>query len=280
MRTSPTFKIALACTALALGLTACGSDKGTAKSAASAPATASAIASSAAPSVTPSASPSVATSPSPSGPDLSALSGTQVLQQATTALQAAKSVKFDMKGSDSGQPIVVSMMLDTQGNCTGNASMGSQGSTDIIRIGQNVWMKPDTKFWTTMGGANGAQVAELFKGRWLAGTASDPDLKDMADLCDLTQLTSEMTKDNSSVTKGSSDTVNGQPALVLHVTDGSDGTKTDVWISAQGQPYPLQANSDSGDHMSFSNFGVPVNAQAPPADNVIDMGKFHQAASV
>lgn len=271
VRTSPSFKIALACTALTLGLTACGSDKGAAKSAAPAPASTPAIASSAAP--------SASASPSPSGPDLSAMSGTQVLQQATTALKAAKAVKIDMKGTDAGEALAMSLSLDTQGNCTGNISLGSKGSSDIVRAGQTVWMKPDTKFWTTIGGAHGAQAAELFKGRWLTGVTSDSDLKDMADFCDLTQLTSEMTTGNSSVTKGSSDTLNGQPTLVLHVTDSSDGSKTDVWVAAQGQPYPLQAISDSGDHMVFSNFGVPVNVQAPPADNVIDISKLQQLAT-
>jgi hypothetical protein len=268
--------ITLTCAALALTATACGGSSKHAAAGAGAQGSAGPVthSSSAAPSAAPS---TPAAAPSPTGPDLSSMSGNQIDKAAADALAAVTSVKIDMTGTDDSDSIEAHLSLDNAGDCTGSMAMGAKGSFQILTTPQQTWIQPDTTFWTTMGGAHGAQAAELFKGRWLTGSKDDPDLKDLADTCDLKQLTSQVNQDGDQATKTGTDTVNGQPAVTLHIKS-SDGTSGDLWVAAQGTPYPLKG-TNGGDKVAFSEFNQPVTVQAPPADQVIDMSKLKALAS-
>ncbi|MDH6122065.1 hypothetical protein [Kitasatospora sp. GAS204B] len=266
--------ITLTCAALALTATACGSSSKTTSAGAGTEGSAGPVTASAttAPSTTATAPSTPAAAPSATGPDLSAMNGNQIEKAASDALSAATSLKLDAKGTDSGDTLEMHLSLDTKGDCAGSIAMGSKGSFQILSTPQQTWIQPDTKFWTTMGGAHGSQAAELFKGRWMTGSKDDADLKSLSDSCNLTQFTGQMNQDGDQAAKTGTATVNGQPTVVLHVKS-SDGTSGDMWIAAQGTPYPLKANSTSG-QMAFSNFNQPVTVQAPPADQVVDISKL------
>ncbi|MEU8515260.1 hypothetical protein AB0C76_27345 [Kitasatospora sp. NPDC048722] len=152
--------------------------------------------------------------------------------------------------------------------------MGSKGTYDIVSTSGHAWLKPDATFRKTIAGPKGDVAAELFKGRWLTGPADDQNLKSSSSLCDIAGMGAQ-TADGSD-TKGDRTTENGKPALVLHVTDG-DGSKTDVWVSAQGKPYPLKSVSDDRSTIIFTDYGVPVAVTPPPADSVVDTAKLKQA---
>ncbi|MCX4747449.1 hypothetical protein OG455_18310 [Kitasatospora sp. NBC_01287] len=271
--------ITLTCAALALTATACGSSSKHADTAAGAVGSAGPVSTPAAPSTAPSsaapttAAPSTpAAAPTPAGPDLSKMTGNQIEKQASDALGKATSLKLDAVGTDSGDSIEMHLSLDTTGDCSGSIAMGSKGSFQILSTPQQTWIQPDAKFWTTMGGAHGAEAAELFKGRWMTGSKDDPDLKSLAESCNLTQFTGDMNQDGDQATKTGADTVNGQPTVTLHIKS-TDGTSGDMWVAAQGTPYPLKANTTNG-KLAFSNFDQPVVVQAPSADQVIDISKL------
>ncbi|KUO21733.1 N-acetyltransferase [Streptomyces dysideae] len=69
------------------------------------------------------------------------------------------------------QPTSMDLALDRDGNCVGTMEMGSDGgSVEIVKRGEEVWMKPDTAFWKAqVPGGEGDEVAELFKNRYIHG---------------------------------------------------------------------------------------------------------------
>jgi hypothetical protein len=143
------------------------------------------------------------------------------------------------------------LSLDQDGNCVGSMEMGAGGgSVEIVKQGDEVWMKPDAAFWKAqVPGGQGDAVAELFKNLphsrlrssggtpIIHGSTNDAMLKGMADTCDLNSFQQE-------VDTGSSD------AGKLSKGDGTDMT------------------------LSFSDYGKPVPSKTPPADETVDVGKL------
>jgi hypothetical protein len=59
---------------------------------------------------------------------------------------------------------------------------GHGGSVELVKRGEQVWMKPDTAFWKAqVPGPQGDAVAQLFKGRYIHGTTKDAMLKGLSD---------------------------------------------------------------------------------------------------
>ncbi|MGF1431833.1 hypothetical protein [Kitasatospora sp. LaBMicrA B282] len=270
MRIHRPLGITLTCAALAL-TAACGSSsKSNAGGAEGSAAPASSAAAPASPSAAAASSP--AASPSPTDNGLTSMTADQILKQVDDAMSAATSMKMDGSVTDSGDTIQIHLDLDTKGNCTGTLGMGAKGSFQMIGNGKQAWLQPDAAFWTSQAGANGSQAAELFKGRWITA-ADDPDLKDVVSMCDLGAMTSQMADPGDKPTKGSTTTVAGQPAIILHVKS-SDGTSSDIYVATTGTPYPYKVDSGTQGSMAFSKFNEPVVATPPSPDQVIDMSKL------
>jgi hypothetical protein len=269
VRFSRPLGVTLSCAALALAATACSSS---AKSSDAAPAPS---ASAVAPSDASSAPASAAAS---AGPDLSTMSGDQILKASEAAAAAAQSVKIDMQTVDSSGTTKVKVATDTRSGCTGTITMPGKGTVDVVQDQtKTTYLKPDDTYWKSLGGA---KAVTLFHGRWLTGPASDPAMSGMIGFCDIKALVAQM-DDGSKVTKGQATTLNGQPAQTL-TTTAQDGTKSTLWVAAQGAPYPLQATGGNGagntDKMTLTDYNVPVTVTAPPADQVVDIAKLKAAS--
>lgn len=258
MRTTRLIAVALVCSAGVAGLTGCRGDHPS--------------------STQPAGSVSAKESPTPSKtPGIERLTAKQIYQRSKKALLAASSLKVTFDGTSDKDHIFGHLALDRKGNCVGEIGMGSLGHFELIKKGTKVWLKPDAAFWKTMGGKNGAAAAELFKGRYLAGTTSDPNLAGMSSFCSLDDMLKDMLKADpkEKVTKGSLTTVDGVPVITLHdVTSDGSG---ELYVATEGAPYILKADMTEDDgpgSMTFSDFGAPVRAAVPPADDVIDMAKL------
>jgi hypothetical protein len=176
--------------------------------------------------------------------------------------------------------------LDFSGNkakdCTGTSSTTGVGSMDVIRTSAGTWAKPDAAAWQSMAGqvgaaGSGAAVAEVFKGRWVTGGETDPDVMGATSMCDMFAGFFDGFSQSGNPTMGSASTVRGIPAIGLQVTDDS-GPST-LYVATQGQPYLLRVQSDGdGSSIDIDGFDKSLNIQAPPADQVIDFSKFQQQA--
>jgi hypothetical protein len=51
--------------------------------------------------------------------------------------------------------------------------------------------------------------------------------------------------------------------------------KPTVYVAAEGAPYPVQVQSDTGQGaLDFLDWNEPVDVQAPRPDQVVDLSKF------
>ncbi|MFJ9951336.1 hypothetical protein [Kitasatospora sp. NPDC091207] len=173
----------------------------------------------------------------------------------------------------------IDLAPDTKGWCTGSMGMPGAGTFEIVNDGKQSYVKPDKEFWTAIGGPDGAKAAELFKGRYLAGFESDPEMKNLSSVCNLAELSKKIVEEDgakSTATEGSAGTVNGAKTFSLKVKD-EKGEESTIHVATEGRPYPVRiektAGKDTG-RMDFTDYDKPLTVQAPPADSVLDFSKF------
>ncbi|MGK5641194.1 hypothetical protein ACSNOK_23195 [Streptomyces sp. URMC 126] len=245
--------MAAACVAAVMGLSACGSedgkksdDKKPAKAADSAPAQDTA-----------------------SGNGVEKLPGKEISDKAKKELQNATSLRFKMSQTEDGERMDIDLALDKQGNCAGTVKTPSTGTIEVLRLGDRVWMKADEKLWMSKGNP---QAAELFKGRYVTGPTSEPNLSRMTKGCDLTALQAKVGQDDDdqeTVVKGAPTTVDGQPVVPISAKD------TTISVATTGRPYPLKIeNTKEQSAVTLTDWNKPVPAKAPPADQTIDVTKL------
>ncbi|MFJ9611876.1 hypothetical protein ACIRS1_36630 [Kitasatospora sp. NPDC101176] len=212
--------------------------------------------------------------------DTDKLSAQDIEKQAKDALAGATSLKIAGSIVDEDGKTEFNLAVDTKGQCNGTMSAGDKGQFEIISDGKTTYVKPDKAFWTNLGGPNGAQAAELFKGRYLTGPATDPKMQSLASVCNLAEFSKKIVEDDGSdgkAEKGSAGTVNGVKTFSLKVTD-TKGEVSTIHVATEGKPYPVRIEhtgaKDGNGSVDFSDFDKPITVQAPPADNTIDFSKF------
>lgn len=213
-------------------------------------------------------------------------SARELSEQAKDNLLDAKSVHLRLtdRGADtrtSGrQPTSMDLTLDRDGDCVGSMAMGADGGrVEIVKQGDEVWMKPDTAFWKAqVPGGQGDAVAELFKNRWIHGSTRDALLKGMADTCDLSAFQKEIdsgSSDGGTLTKGAETTVGGTKVVPLKGTE--DGRRAVLYVTSD-TPHRLVRATQKGDGtdvtLDFSGYGAPVPSKTPSADDSVDVGKL------
>lgn len=101
------------------------------------------------------------------------------------------------------------------------------------------------------------------------------------------RLLKELTDSSTKVDKLESEEIRGVSAMHYRAhldtaklgADGSDGrVVVDAWIDEQGLPrrvrVPFGGETDSGFVIDLFDFGVPVDVEAPPADEVVSEDEF------
>ncbi|MET8544775.1 hypothetical protein ABZW03_29645 [Kitasatospora sp. NPDC004799] len=212
--------------------------------------------------------------------DTDKLSAEDIQKQTKDALASATSLKMAGTIGSDGEAMEMNLTLDNKSQCTGTMAMPGMGKFEIISDGKTSYVKPDTAFWTAMGGPNGAKAAELFKGRYLTGFESDPSMGSIASVCNLAEFSKKITEsknDKDKVEKGSAGTVNGVKTFSLKATD-SDGEVSTIHVATEGKPYPVRiehsGSKDGNGKIDFSEFDKPLTVQVPSADNTLDFTKF------
>ncbi|WP_186319199.1 hypothetical protein [Streptomyces sp. SAJ15] len=216
---------------------------------------------------------------SDAGSELAKLSAKEISKKAETELESAKSLRMKMDLTSAGTRQKMDLALDGSGNCAGSMEMGTEGSFELIKLSDKVWMKPDETFWKTQAGSDGAAAAELFKGKWVHGSTSDEMFKDMTDVCDLAGFQQSLDTDDSDdkMTKGTLVTVDGNKVIPVN-GKSSDGDPMTLYVAAEGKPYPLkivQKGTESGS-IELTDWDKPVPTTTPPADQVVDMAKLQE----
>ncbi|MEU9160414.1 hypothetical protein AB0D29_09060 [Streptomyces sp. NPDC048424] len=194
---------------------------------------------------------------------------------AREAMSGLTSMRMAAKVTDGSGTTALDLRFDAWGNCVGTVTPpGNSGTADVVKRGDDVWMKLDDKLLRAQAPEGTADDAiALINGRYLHGTTSSPMLSDFAEFCDLDFYKKEFASKpaNEQLDKGARTTVDGRPAIT--VNSRQDDRKGSYQVSTEDQPYLLriQGTDDSGEKVetSFSAFDEPVRPKPPaPADSV------------
>jgi predicted small secreted protein len=199
---------------------------------------------------------------------------------ATKAIKANRAAtSFTVKGNisdpDEGN-VTVDLAVDHKGDCKGTVGLGGQGSMDLVKTGKTVYMSYDEKLLRAQSKgeskADTDAAVKMLVGHWVKSTSSDPDVKDLASMCDIDELLGTFDPTDTAADKGEDTTVDGQKAATLTEKDGKE-TYT-MYVATEGTPYLLKMGIAGGDQpsmLTFSGFDKPVGATAPAKKDIVDL---------
>ncbi|MFF4170927.1 hypothetical protein [Streptomyces sp. NPDC001744] len=214
----------------------------------------------------------------PKGP-FAELTGSQVLDKAFAATRAAKSLTVAVDMTSEGERVKAHLSLDDAGRCTGTLSTGTAATTELIKAdSKEVYLRFDDASLREQTEGESPEVREgvlkALRGHWVRTPVTDPDTKDVLELCDLASLLDGFEQGASGIVKGGEATVDGRKALTVTEPDDGGVTRT-VYVAAEGTPYVLKIVTKGGDEpgtIAFPQYGKPVVAKVPAAGDIADIG--------
>jgi hypothetical protein len=200
---------------------------------------------------------------------------------ATKAIKANRAAtSFTVKGNISDPKegdVALDLAVDHKGDCKGTIGLGDQGSMGLIKTGKTVYMRYDEKLLRAQSKgeskADTDAAVKMLVGHWVKSTSADPDIKDLASMCDIDELLGTFDPTDTAADRGEDTTVDGQKAATLTEKDGKE-TYT-MHVATEGTPYLLKlvvAGADQPASLSFSGFDKPVGATAPAKKDIVDLG--------
>ncbi|MFE2020383.1 hypothetical protein ACFW9O_20335 [Streptomyces sp. NPDC059499] len=213
--------------------------------------------------------------------DIESLPAREIADRSRDALLDTRSLHLHSVGDlgEGRSPMTVDLTLDQDGNCVGGIDLGKdEGSVEIVKRGDTVWVKPDSNFWKNQVPVGGTAFEAILAGRYMKGEASDARLLPMVQVCDL-EAFHELLSDNAdapggTLTKGTGTTVDG--VRTVPVTTTGDDQELTLYVATEGKPYPVRITvQDHGADaaVDFSGFDRPVPAATPPAEDAVDVGE-------
>ncbi|MEV6052718.1 hypothetical protein [Streptomyces sp. NPDC052107] len=207
----------------------------------------------------------------------------EIAHLAIQAYRSAHSVHLILKDSgpaaSEGDAVsALDLRLDRDANCTGSGALGRKGSVQLVRRGDQVWVKPDATYWKSQFPGNaGTRAAHLVNNRYVHGTNDDPVLVklfgDFSRVCDLKVY--QRVQSNQKVLderKDGTTTVNGMKAVRLTGRD-AHGTALAEYVATQGKPYPIKL-TEKGKGVAWvsllTDWDKPVPSATPSPNASVD----------
>lgn len=211
--------------------------------------------------------------------DIESLPAREIADRSRDALLDARSLHLRSEGDlgEGRSPMTVDLTLDQDGNCVGGIDLGDdEGSVEIVKRGDVVWLKPDSNFWKNQVPVGGTTFEAILAGRYMKGEASDARLRTVVQVCDLDTF-HELLSDNAdapggTLTKGTGTTVDGVRAVP--VTRTGDDQELTLYVATEGKPYPVRITVEGNGAdaaVDFSGFDKPVPAATPRAEDTVDV---------
>ncbi|MFB7918636.1 hypothetical protein [Streptomyces sp. NPDC056061] len=205
------------------------------------------------------------------------MSGPEIANKAITTTKKAKSMTVAVDTTTDEGKVSAHLATSTSGNCAGTMSIGPAGTMGIRKVGDTVYTQFDEALLREQSKGEPAEdvdaAVEMLAGHWMKSAASDPDSKDMLELCDLGTLLKGFEANDNAAQRGGETTVDGKRALRLTEKDGED-TYT-MLVATEGEPYILQLDAKGKDPMTMklSEFDKPLVVEAPAVKDIVDPEK-------
>lgn len=184
------------------------------------------------------------------------LSADEIKQKVAEAVADAGSFRVSGDMSIDGQAAKVEFVV-SDGAMKGTAEAVGIGTVEMIFVNDTVYVKAGEMIATMAGTELPAEVLALIAGKWI----SLPTGLGMEDSFDLEPDT--FMELSGEVTKGEVTEFEGQQVIELKSEDGT------MLIALTGEPLPVAMVTEEGT-VKFSDWGVSVDVEAPPAADVLD----------
>jgi hypothetical protein len=181
----------------------------------------------------------------------------EIVAAAKSAADSAKSVH--VFGSVAGKSSAVTLDMELVAGEGGHGQLSENGlSFELIVTGGSVYIKGSPAFYAHVGSPAAAQ---LLQGKWLKAPTGSGQFASIGSLTDLRRLVDSALANHGTLAKGSTTTVNGQPAIA--VNDVSKGGT--LYVATTGQPYPIEVTKagHGGGKVTFDRWNQPVTLNAP-----------------
>lgn len=191
-------------------------------------------------------------------------------KDARAAITALKSVHISGSTSSNGSTLGMDMSLDTQGNCVGTITSGTDKIQIVSVSSSGVYLKADAAFWQRAGGVSAAVASQLAP-KWVTGQAVAP----FGAVCNLSSFDKSLSATTVAQDKPSlinHGTVAGTDVVNIKIAN-QDGS-TSVLSVAANTPHNIikVADGNGGKALIFSQFNTPVKATAPAG--ALNLGSF------
>lgn len=189
-----------------------------------------------------------------------------IAQAAGDAAESAESAHMVGDLVTEGQP----MSMDIQyGQDSSGGSMILAGSEfELLNVGDDYFMKADHDTWVVATGDEAA--ADALADKYVAVSPDNERFGQIADFLDREFMTVWFAPNAEFFEKGETTEIDGVPAITL-TQEGQD-----LYVATDGEPYPLriEVTAEGEGSVDFVDWGEPVELDAPPEDEVVDISEF------
>ncbi|MFI7321047.1 hypothetical protein [Streptomyces venezuelae] len=203
------------------------------------------------------------------------LSASKIQGKADKAAESASAVRLSGTVVSKSHTYSLDMRLKGEG---GTGSVTSKGRTfQLLRIGEQLFLKADTEFWTGGGGADGksgkadATAAAKLDGKYVKVPQGDPAYQQLSGFTDKDKLLGGMLTLHGKLTVGDRGKTGALRSIKITGDEGAGGTLS---VSLDGKPYPLRL--DRGGHagtLKLTDWNKDFPLAEPAKDEMVDYGK-------
>jgi hypothetical protein len=202
------------------------------------------------------------------------LTASEILAKAKEALQAAKSVHLTGTSKQGTETFELDLRISQSGSAIGTIKVNGDAAS-LIRIGDALYFKADTGFYTKNGAP--AAAAALLAGKYLKTTVDNKDFAEFKQFTDMKNLAATFLTPDGTAEKVAGKPIRGQETVGLQ--DTVDGKNTGrLYIATKGKAYPLAVEPPPEETGKFEliDYDADVTASAPPTDQVVDFALLQQ----
>ncbi|MFD9908621.1 hypothetical protein [Streptomyces sp. NPDC059063] len=201
------------------------------------------------------------------------LSATKIQSRTVQAAKAAPAVRLSGTVVSKGATYKLDMRLKDDG---GTGSVTAKGETfRLLRVGENLYLKADSGFWTRDAGADGSSAdrsaAAKLDGKYVKVPSGDPAYRQLSGFTDKSVLLDGTLTLHGTLAKGDRTKSGTQHTIKLSGDDGAGGT---LDVSLEGKPYPVRLQRAGGaGTLRLSEWGQDFPLKEPGLNETVDYGK-------
>lgn len=223
----------------------------------------------------------------------------QIITAAKEAVGGASTVHVTGDLGRGAQHITLDLRLAKGKGASGTVVISGQ-TLELLRVGQDVYLKGDAQFYQSVvgllaaapaatasagttptaptatasgpagAGAGNSFTVQAMQGKYLHVGPTDVTWSTFASITDPASLVDQILVGTGPLTKDGQKNIRGTKAIVL---TGSPVT-TKVFVGIDGPAYLLEVLPTGGGTLNFLDYGSPVALNAPPAGRIVEISKI------